>query len=124
MSYWSERHGALAFQSLMKSKETGSGRGFGRVLFKILFFLYKKFTRPTSLRVEEENEEVEGEEAGEDNQGVRTAKSVDPKISYPNLVRIRDFRIYRSSLRSRSQDQAEKKIEEKNLFKNLLFIAL
>ena len=31
-----------------------------------LIFLYKKFTRPTSLRVE--NKEVEGEEAEEDDQ--------------------------------------------------------
>ena len=33
-----------------------------------LIFLYKKFTRPTSLRVEKENKEVEGEEAEEDDQ--------------------------------------------------------
>ena len=51
----------------MKSKVTGSGRGFGRVLFLNLIFLYKKITRPTSLRVEEETKE--GEEAREDDQG-------------------------------------------------------
>ena len=56
--------------------------------------------------------------------GVRTTKSVDPRISYPNLVRVRDFRIYRSSLKSQSQDQAERKLEEENLFKKLLFISL
>ena len=59
---------SLVINELIINEEQGNRlrEGVWTCIILDLIFLYKKFTRPTSLRVE--NKEVEGEEAEEDDQ--------------------------------------------------------